>query len=806
MEKYICIHGHFYQPPRENPWLEAVELQDSAYPYHDWNERVTEECYAPNTASRILDGENRILDIVNIYARISFNFGPTLLSWLESHKPEVYGAIVEADRMSRERFSGHGSAMAQVYNHMIMPLASRRDKVTQVRWGLEDFRSRFGRDPEGMWLPETAVDTESLEVLAQEGIAFTVLAPRQARRVRRAGSTGWTDVSGGRIDPTRPYLCRLPSGRSIALFFYDGPVSQDVAFDGLLNDGATFARRLMGVFPPERQEPALVHIATDGETYGHHHRGGDMALAFCLHHIENSGSVSLTNYGEHLALHPPVHEVEIHENSSWSCVHGVERWRTDCGCNSGGHPGWSQSWREPLRQAVNWLGEKLTTFYDREAAGLLKDPNLACEGYVKVLHRRDREVLEDFLSTHQVRDLPAPDKARALKLLEMRKNSLLIFTSCGWFFDEISGIETVQIMQYAAQAMQFAEELGSEPLEPEFLKFLGAATSNVLSNGATVYERHVRPARVDHLRVGAHYSISSIFEDYGEDTSIYCYSFQSINARRIEAGRVRLVAGRVRTVSDRTWDEKDLTYAVLHLGDQNIIGGVREFSDEDMLVAMQSDLFRALEKGDVMEAVRFIDRHFEDHTYSAWHLFRDEQRRVLNEVLSLTYEGIETSYRQVYENHHALMNFLQNMNVPLPHPLLVAAEYVLDRDLHNNLLPGNLSLEGLERTVGDIRRWQIKVDVPMVKYHGGLQLNSLMEAMHHNVMEHTLMEQVRSLIVLLQQVEVEPELWKAQNIYFSILKKIFPKMQGRANDGDKSAQKWVELFLALGPHLRVRVD
>ncbi len=369
MEKYVCVHGHFYQPPRENPWIEEIELQDSAYPYHDWNERITAECYAPNTASRLLDGEGKIMAIVNNYSRISFNFGPTLLAWMERHDANTYRAILEADKLSRERFSGHGSALAQAYNHMIMPLANSRDKRTQVIWGIKDFEKRFGREPEGMWLPETAVDTETLEILAEQGIKFAILAPSQAKSFHKIDENKeWQSTEGGKIDPSTCYRCSLPSGKTINLFFYDGPISQEVAFGKLLTSGETFAQRLMGAFSEGRDWPQLVHIATDGETYGHHHHYGDMALAFCLHFIESSNSATLTNYGEFLEKNPPHYEVQIFDHSSWSCVHGVERWRNDCGCNSGMHGGWHQKWRGPLRGALDALRDQLIPAYMREAS------------------------------------------------------------------------------------------------------------------------------------------------------------------------------------------------------------------------------------------------------------------------------------------------------------------------------------------------------------------------------------------------------------------------------------------------------
>ncbi|HEX6178101.1 MAG TPA: glycoside hydrolase, partial [Thermoanaerobaculia bacterium] len=327
MDRFVTIHGHFYQPPRENPWLEGVETQDSAKPYHDWNERITAECYEPNATSRILDPRERILRIVNNYASISFNFGPTLLSWLAERAPDTYAAILDGDRLSRNRFSGHGSALAQAYNHIILPLANERDKRTQVRWGLRDFESRFGRRPEGMWLPETAVDVATLEALAAEGIAFTILAPHQALRTRKVGEKSWTNANGS-LDPTMPYLIYLPSGRTIAIFFYDGPISRAVAFEQLLARGEALAHRLTGAFDPSRKHAQIVHIATDGETYGHHHRFGDMALAYALQYIEKEKLARLTNYGEFLEMHPPTHEVEIAEDTAWSCAHGVERWRS----------------------------------------------------------------------------------------------------------------------------------------------------------------------------------------------------------------------------------------------------------------------------------------------------------------------------------------------------------------------------------------------------------------------------------------------------------------------------------------------
>jgi len=513
--RYVCVHGHFYQPPRENPSLEAIELQDSAYPYHDWNERITAECYAPNAASRILDSEQWIIQLINNYSRISFNFGPTLLSWIAEKAPKVYESILQADELSRRRFSGFGSATAQPYNHIILPLANNRDKITQVRWGIQDFEHRFHRKPEGMWLPEAAVNMETLSVLADNGIKFTILAPRQARRIRRRGSRIWEDVTGERIDPSRAYYVQLPSRKKINLFFYDGPISQAVAFEGVLNDGQRFAERLMSGFSELRDWPQLVHIATDGESYGHHHHYGEMALSYALQHIEDNNLARLTNYAEFLQLHPADHLVEIVEDSSWSCVHGIERWRTNCGCNSGGHAGWNQEWRAPLRFALDWLREQAASLYEEKARPLLKDPWRARDSYISVVLDRSDASISQFFAHHASHLLNAGEQVMALKLLELQRHAMLMYTSCGWFFDELSGLETVQVILYAGRVVELAKEFVDWNIEQQFLDRLRLAKSNLPEHGdgAQIYEKWVKPAFININRVAGHYEITSLFEN-----------------------------------------------------------------------------------------------------------------------------------------------------------------------------------------------------------------------------------------------------------------------------------------------------
>jgi alpha-amylase/alpha-mannosidase (GH57 family) len=807
MGKYICIHGHFYQPPRENPWLEGVELQDSAYPYHDWNERITAECYAPNTASRILDPEKRVVDIANNYSKISFNFGPTVLSWMERHQPEVYQAILGADRLSMEKYSGHGSALAQAYSHMILPLANKRDKYTQVIWGIRDFEKRFGRSPEGMWLPETAVDTETLEVLTEFGIKFTILAPRQAKRVRRmARGAKWHDMSGGRVDPTTAYLCLLPSKKSITLFFYDGPISQDIAFGGLLNKGEDLAQRLLSAFTDHRTWPQIVHIATDGETYGHHHRFGDMALAYCLHFIESQNLAKITNYGEYLEKHPPTHWVEIFGNSSWSCIHGVERWKENCGCNSGMHQGWSQAWRKPLREAMDWLRDALIPLYEEKAMEYLKDPWKARDEYIEVILDRSVENTEKFIKQNAVKELSREKKTTLLKFLEMQRNAMLMYTSCGWFFDEISGMETTQIMRYSARAIQLAEELSGASLERDYLQILQKAPSNIpeFENGAKTYERFVKPGMLDLLRVGGHYAISSLFEEYPENTRIFCYQAESEVYDKLEAGRLRLAIGKTRIKSEITWDEEPVSFAVLHLGDHNLNGGARKFMGDDAFSTMHDEIKEAYNRGDIPDVIRLMDKHFGMNNYSLWHLFKDEQRKVLGQILRSNLEGVEISFRKVYEENYPIMNFLQNLQMPLPKPLTVAAEYIVNRDLKRVFEGEDLDTGKLGSLINEAKKWSLEIDKGSIGFVATSWLNTLMEKLRQYPEDVVSIEKIEKVLQLLKSSSVEVDIWKPQNECFLIEKKHNRLMKERADKGDDVAKRWMEVFPQLCFHLTVK--
>ena len=806
MNRFVCLHGHFYQPPRENPWLDEVELQDSAYPYHDWNERITTECYGRNADARILDANRKIVDIVNNYSRISFNFGPTLLSWMEKKSPDVYAAILEADILSQKQFSGHGSAMAQVYNHIIMPLANSRDKRLQVVWGIKDFEHRFKRKPEGMWLAETAVDLETLDIMAEFGIKFTILAPHQAKRVKEMSEEMlWRDVQDKKVDPRIAYRCHLPSGRNIHIFFYDGAISQGVAFEGLLNNGEYFALRLGREFNAHAPHTQMVNIATDGETYGHHHKFGDMALAYCLRYLETNQLAQLTVYGEFLEKFPDTHEVEIHEKTSWSCMHGIERWRSDCGCSTGGSPGWKQAWRRPLREALDWLRDQMAPFYETQMAAFTNDPWRLREEYIDLILDRTSPQTEAFLKKHVPRDLEPAEKIKLLKLLEMQFNALLMYTSCGWFFNEISGLETVQVLQYAARAMQLAREAGAPDFEPGFLTLLEKAPSNVAEykNGAEVFRYLVKPAVVDLLRVGAHYALTSLFEQYPKETQMYAYTVISEKYILKEAGRLRLAIGVAHVSSNLTLEKADIQFAVLHLGDHNFIAGVDYLKPEDF-APMQARISLAFAQSNIPEVIGFINQYFGPHNYSLWHLFKQEQQNILNQVLRSTMEDVESSFRQIYEHHYPLMQIKNEIRLPLPRMLITVVEFILNRDLSALLEKEELDTDRLKLLVQEMKRWSFKRDQADFSFLASRRINQLMERLKAHPDDVVLMEKISVALELLGQLSLDLELWKAQNIYFDMAHSVYADIAGQAS-GDALARRWVAAFEHLGKILQVNI-
>jgi alpha-amylase/alpha-mannosidase (GH57 family) len=863
-QRYLCVHGHFYQPPRENPWLETVELQDSAAPYHDWNERITSECYAPNGASRIVNQQRQIIRIVNNYARMSFNFGPTLLSWLKDFAPRAYRMIQDADQASASLYSNHGSALAQVYNHIIMPLASERDARTQIRWGIADFEHRFGRKPEGMWLAETAVSRSILDLLAQERIKFTILAPHQAARVRKLNTADssnksvilsgarsaqpkdpdasettttaqpistnpapepnpWTETTDSTIDTTRPYLVQLDHGRSIAVFFYDGPASRAIAFEGLLNDGETFARRLIADFKDDNpgSVPQLVHVATDGESYGHHHKHGEMALSYALNWIKDNNLARLTNYGEFLEKFPPQWEAEVADNTSWSCAHGIERWRSDCGCNSGGKPGWNQRWRAPLREALDLLRDRTAPLAEAVAKPLLKDLWAARDAYIHVILDRSSDNLDRFFAAHATRTLTPAERITVFELLELERHTQLMYTSCGWFFDDISGIETVQIIAYAGRVIQLAAKLFTDPdlfsgpdlsirsayeLEADFLQLLAHAESNDpdVGNGAEVYRRFVNAGRLELESVGAHYAISSMFRSYPDSGNIFCFDVHRHSYDVMTSGRGRFAVGRATLSSSITEECEDICFAGLHLGDQNLSAAVKRFAPEDAEAweTFIANARNSIRHANLPELIRFIDGYFDSTLYSLTSLFADEQHRILQSILNQTLSEVEGSLIRIYNEHSTLLDFLGEANVAAPPALALTAGFAINASLRRALEAETYDSAEIAHLLRRADIDHVTLDSDLLSYTADKLMQRAMVQLEAAAEQQapqnlSVLHETLAIAESLRTLPMEVNLWQAQNIWNDLL---------RRSDATYWSREWREGFRKVGIALNIAVD
>jgi alpha-amylase/alpha-mannosidase (GH57 family) len=810
-KRFVCIHGHFYQPPRENPWLETVETQDTAAPYHDWNERICAECYATNGAARIVNNKNQIIRIVNNYARMSFNFGPTLLSWLVENAPRTYRMILEGEHRSRKSYKGHSSAMAQVYNHIILPLANRRDRITQIRWGIADYQHHYGTPPEGMWLAETAADNESLELMAQHGIKFTVLAPHQCKHIRALkdsggkGSASWTETPNASVDTTRPYLVRFESGVSIAVFFYDGPASRAIAFEGLLNSGEALVARLKGGFKDNAQ-PQLAHVATDGESYGHHHKYGEMALAYALRMLEEDKAVKLTNYGCYLEQFPPEYEAEIVENTSWSCTHGVERWRSDCGCN-GGKAGYNQAWRAPLRKALDELRDALIPLTEQEGGKLFKDVWAARDGYIDAMLDHSPQSVEGFLRKHQLRTLTTPEHVRALEVMEMQRHTQLMYTSCGWFFDDISGIETVQVIAYAARVLQLAREIfgvAAATLEPAFLTRMAEARSNVAAagDGAKIYKEQVSTKELGLEQVAAHYAISSIFSSFAEETDLFCFRVWRDSFETYSSGRGRLALGRVKVVSAITSDQQSFSFAVLHFGDQNITAAVKAYAPEDAAAfeAFSKEAAEDVQRADFPEVIRLIDRYYGHVGYSLTSLFTDEQRRIVQIILGSTLAEIEKSLTAIYEDHASLLHYLFTAGLPKPPALTLAAGFAINAGLRKALEANPVDQVQMRSFLSLAKADQIPLETATLSYIADQRMKRAMVDLQMSSGSLEPLDRALGLARTLVEMPIELNLWQAQNIWYDILRTSSYALTNLASD---DRPRWEKNFNELGACLSI---
>lgn len=814
INKYLCIHGHFYQPPRENPWLGVIEAQPSARPYHDWNERITRECYSPNGWARLHGPRERIAKIFNNYAYMSFNFGPTLLSWLEKTHPQTYARILAADRASQERYSGHGNALAQVYNHIIMPLANHRDKLTQIHWGLKDFFHRFGRPAEGMWLAEAAVDTPTLTLLAREGVKFTVLSPDQAQAIRplpvqgggpsvtptqaqdhpglkkfdglspRTGSRqavaaepAWIDVRGGRIDPRRPYRVILDQTNNlfIDVFFYDGPTSRAVAYERLLTYGPAFLSRIQQAAGAETSWPRLIHLATDGESYGHHSMFGEMALAWIFDQMENNGSFILTNYGYFLERFPPNYQVRIIENSSWSCAHGVERWRGDCGCHVGGLSGWNQKWRAPLREGLNWLRDELAVVFEEHGQKLLTDPWKARDEYINLRLTPTAATNEDFFQHFSRNPLTVTEQHQALALLESQVMALFMFTSCGWFFDDIAGLEPIQDLKYAARAIDLVRPWLKTDLEAGLLTWLAKAKANdpAYQDGAEVYRCQVASSRYSPALAVAHYAVRLMVPETAFKDNPMAGLVKPVRQRRLTGPGLEVMVGECYVAPEAAGGDVPMTFVALRAIGAQLSCLVAE-GDGFNFKLVAREIAPAVEEAAPERVQAVFRRHRPTAlTYELKDFLPEMRHAIVRNIAENVFFGCQDRVRETYESHEDIINLLLETGEPLPEMANFVMRLVvggrLIRHLETAMDAPQSTWEAMKALAAQAKGVSLKLDSPKV-----LQLvHTLWRQLWTVMMNSPVQSTIDRLIDLIQIVrtlnlDMSAEFWTSQNLYEEI--------------------------------------
>jgi len=814
---FLTIHGHFYQPPRENPWLESIELQDSALPFHDWNERINNECYNPNSVSKIVDSRNRILDVVNNYEEMSFNFGPTLLSWMENYAPLAYERVIKADIESVEEHDGHGNAIAQVYNHMIMPLANENDKHTQVYWGIKDFETRFGRKPEGMWLAETAVDDDTLRVLVENGIKYTILSPYQALKIREQGKE-WTDVSWGNIDPARTYRYFIKSDPTqyIDLFFYDGAISKSVAFDEILKDGNKFVRRLKEGASEGRDYPQLVNIATDGESYGHHTKFGDMALSYVLKVRAKEEGFNIVNYAQYLEKYRSNFEVDIKQSSSWSCFHGVGRWKEDCGCSTGGHPGWNQKWRKPLREALDYLRDELSLIFEKEGKKYLKAPWQARNNYIDVILDRSELTIKKFQKENFVADLTEEQKVKTMELLEIQRQAMLMYTSCGWFFSEISGIETTQILKYAARALQLAQNFSKKDIEKKFLEILAEAKSNFaeFGNGKEIFERFVKPSIVTTKQIASLWAVSSLYQEYEDEADVYCYKIKKHAYKKVQKGTSQLIIGHIEVQSQITLQKSNVMFALVQYSGGDFHCAIKEFSDENEYHNIQKELFRIFMLSPLTEIIRALDEFFGREYYTLKDIFIEERRKILQTMLKGKMQKFSQTYQDMYTEGKSSIYHMQSLGLSIPDEFKISAGYTLSRQF-NDLIAysgGFLDNNIIQQAV-DINFETKKIGIELDKTMTNKLFSQKVSQNIARLAQGLEIQQAEATLELfdhIEKLELNVDIAEAQNIYFNKIYHQIGEIIDNLNNTKKNRQgadkQFILILLEIGQKLNINTD
>jgi alpha-amylase/alpha-mannosidase (GH57 family) len=747
---------------------------------------------------------------------MSFNFGPTLLSWLEEYAPLTYERIIKADIESLTNHNGHGNALAQVYNHIIMPLANYHDKDTQVKWGIRDFEYRFGRKPEGMWLAETAVDDETLKVLVDNGIKFTVLSPYQALKMKKSTAKEWQDVSWGNIDPARSYKYTLKCDptKSIDLFFYDGAISRSVAFDELLTDGNKFIKRLKEGVSEDRDYPQLINIATDGESYGHHTKFGDMALSYVLKIKAEDEGFKITNYAEYLDKYRSDYDVDIKQASSWSCFHGVGRWKEDCGCSTGGHPGWNQKWREHLRNALDYLRDRLAEVFEQEGPNYFnKDVWDVRNAYIDVILDRTHSKIKAFQKEHFKSDLTEEEKVKGMELLEMQRQSLLMFTSCGWFFSEISGIETVQIMKYAARALQLVSGFTSENYEEKFLSVLSRAKSNIeeFGTGKDIYERFVKPSVVTSKQIACLWAVSSLYQEFEDEEDVYCYNVKRNDYKRVSKGNSNFIVGNIEIRSRVTLQKSNLVFALMQYAGGDFHCAIKEFSNNHEYQDLKVSLIKTFMVSPMTEIIRALDEKFGKEYFTLKDIFIEERKKILQILLKDTLTKFADTYREMYDLGKGSIYHMQNLGLEIPNEFKISAGYALSKRF-NDLLENSDGFveENIIQQIVDINYEAKKMNIEIDKSQTNNNFSKRIIVNLKRLTKSFEIQQANAIMELfeiIEKLDLQIDIAEAQNIYYNRIYHRIGDIIGK--DSTKTTEKelrFIHTLLAIGEHLNINVE
>jgi alpha-amylase/alpha-mannosidase (GH57 family) len=750
---HVIIHGHFYQPPRENPWTAEIEQQASAAPFHDWNERITSECYFANTRSRIQDGRGRLEQVVNNYEHISFNFGPTLLSYLEEKHPACYRRILKADSLSFKK-NGFGNAMAQAYNHMIMPLASARDRQTQIHWGIEDFYARFKRAPRGLWLPETAVNQATCQDLVRAGIEFILLAPTQAQAYRPLNGGDWQTSA---IPTDRSYLCRTAAG-DLQILFYHAGLSSAVAFEHLLRNAGIFADRIeQAGRESSLDSDHLVMVCSDGESYGHHEKLGDMCLAYLATRDLPQRDIQLTTPAEFLDNHPPQFEVKLkpgknQQGTAWSCAHGVDRWQADCGCSDGGPMEWSQAWRAGLRKGFDRLAEALDRQFEQSCANLVKDPWAARDDYIKVILGKPLGAAQNFLNEHLIIDSTAEPEADArsavFRLMEMQLNRMLMYTSCGWFFADLAGLEPVQNLKYAVRAAELGRLIAKRSLDTEMNTELATSFSNLAEkySALDLIELRVRPGQLSPQKAAIQHTILNLLSA-SEDSERH-YNFRLSVHRQSSASRsgFDVACSRLTVLAEGTREGGTFEVAVLNGSGLRLQAFVSDYSAEKK-TPNPDEILASIEKDGFENACQKWASVYQS-AFCLADLLVDVRAKVVEALLDPLLQELSETYEQVFSQHEGLLRTLEPLGIALPRQLQFPVGWAGSLRF-NELVERALDDDTLDRAV-ELAKWMEALDVSLDKLPAGQLVSNRLDELLDSIIADARPEPIGVFIRLLQ--------------------------------------------------------